>query len=538
MIPGWYRDAIIYQVDPRTFLDLSGDGSGDLAGVVDRLHHLRGLGVTCLWLLPFYPSPFRDGGYDITDHLGVDPSLGTISDMVQLIQTADELGIRVVVELVVQHTSDRHPWFQQARADRDSPYRYYYVWADEPEPSEIEPVFPGTEDSVWARDALAGQYYRHAFYSHEPDLNLANPAVLREVEKIVAFWLQMGVSGFRLDGAPYIPERTKRLDATDGGLWWFDELNDFVTVRSPGAVLLGEVDVPVQQYADYFADGHRVTMLLNFWSNNHLFLALARQDATSLAKALRQQPPPPARGQYANWLRNNDELDLERLTDDEREEVLAAFAPREEHRIYGRGIRRRLAPMLDGDRDRIAMAHALLLSLPGVPVLHYGEEIGMGDDLGQPEREAVRTVMQWSAEHNAGFSPVPPDRLRMPLIADGPFGYREVNVYRQVLDQDALLYRIGNLSRTRGGLPQIGSGETAVLDSGCSAVLGVRHGSGGETVVCLVNVSDAEVEATQPDGEWVDVIADRPYPPPEPGAPIPLRRYGYRWLREKRHLVD
>lgn len=232
-------------------------------------------------------------------------------------------------------------------------------------------------------------------------------------------------------------------------------------------------------------------------------------------------------------------MDLERLTEAEREEVLSAFAPREEQRIYGRGIRRRLAPMLDGDQGRIAMAHALLLSLPGIPVLRYGDEIGMGDDLSQPEREAVRTVMQWSAEHNAGFSPAPPDRLRMPLIAEGPFGYREVNVYRQVLDQDALLYRIGNLSRTRAGLPQIGSGETAVLDSGCPAVLALRHGSGGETVVTLVNVSDTEVGARLPDGpEWVDVIADRPYPPHQPGAPVRLQSYGYRWLREKRHLVD
>src|SRR5690606_4819531 len=328
-----------------------------------------------------------------------------------------------IIELVVQHTSIQHRWFQEARRDRHSPYRDYYIWADEPvECDGVEPVFPTVEDSVWTWDEEAGQYYRHVFYHHEPDLNLTNPRVIEEIERIMLFWLRMGVSGFRVDAASHLVRQAGGGDIAEG-YWLLEHMRDFVSLRRPEAVLLGEVDVDPEHYPDYFGDGDRLTLLLNFWANNHLFLALARGEAEPLLRSIRQQPEPPHRAQYAIWLRNHDELGLARLTDAEREEVMQVFAPDPDMRIYERGIRRRLAPMLGGDTRRLAMAHALLFSLPGTPILRYGEEIGMGDDLSLPERLAVRTPMQWSNEPNAGFSRAPAQELAAALIDEGDFTF-------------------------------------------------------------------------------------------------------------------
>ncbi len=532
----WYRNAIIYQIDVSVFRDGNNDGWGDLQGLTAHLEYLRGLGVTCIWLSPFYQSPFRDGGYDITDHLAVDPRFGNLADMVALLEKAEELGIRVMVELVAHHTSDQHRWFQEARRDRNSPYRDYYVWADEPEETHVKPIFPTVEDSVWTWDEEAGQYYRHAFYSHQPDLNIANPAVRAEIEEIMSFWLRLGVSGFRIDAAGHMIDGAREADPRDDGFWLLNDLRAFATLRRSDAVLLGEVDVPAQDYARYFGKGHRLTLVSNFFLNNFLFLALAREQAEPIERALREQPDPPERAQYAVWVRNHDELDLERLSEDEREEVMQRFAPDEDMRVYNRGIRRRLPPMLDGDERRIAQVHALVFSLPGTPILRYGEEIGMGEDLSLKERHAVRTAMQWSDEVNGGFSPADPESLPVPVIREGPFRYDKVNIYDQLLRDDSLLARTGKMIRARVGMPEIGYGECTVMEVGCPSVLALRHELDGQVVFTFANLSGKDVEIKLPDvevGELRDMLVDGPYPPAQAAHTLKLRAYGYRWLRQR-----
>lgn len=541
MLPLWYRNAVVYAVDPAMFRDSDGDGWGDLRGLTNRLEHLRGLGATCVWLLPFYPSPFKDGGYDITDHLSVDPRLGTIPDVVALLEQAEEAGIRVLFDLVVQHTSDKHPWFQAARSDPESPYRDYYLWSDEPVEDGLEPVFPTVEDGVWTWDEEAGQYYRHMFYAHEPDLNLANPQVRAEIRRIMAFWLRLGVSGFRVDAVPYMVSAAEEVEEYKSGTDLLRELREFVALRHPEAVLIGEVDVPAEEYDDYFLEGDGLTMLLNFWLNNHMFLALARGEAAPVHEALGRLPVPPRRSQFANWLRNHDELDLERLSAAEREEVMAVFAPDEDMRAYGRGIRRRVAPMLGGDHRRIAAAHALLLSLPGTPVLQYGDEIGMGDDLGRRERLSVRIPMQWTADEHGGFSSAPAEHLVATPVADGPFGYREINVYDQQRRPGSLLAKIGDMVRTRLGLTEIGFGTHRVLDTGSPSVVSLIHEDERDgRVVTLVNLSGDDVEVRLRDEELddlVDVLTDREYPPEEDDGPVlRLAGHGYRWLRPRSHV--
>ncbi|MBE1878920.1 alpha-amylase family protein [Myceligenerans pegani] len=541
MRSSWYTDAVIYQLDPRLYVDSDDDGWGDLLGVVERLHYLRGLGVTCVWLLPFYVSPFRDGGYDVADHLAVDPRLGDLADVARLLETAEDLGLHVLVELVTQHTSDRHPWFQEARRHRDSPYRGYYVWSDEPR-DDIEPMFPDVEPDTWTWDEEAQQFYRHGFYSHEPDLALDNPRVRDELHRIVSFWLRMGVSGFRVDAVPLMLERARAARPDTNGQWLMRDLQAAVSAQRAGAVLLGEVDVEPDSYADYFgAEGeHGMTMLLDFWTNNHLFLALARGRAEPLERALRVQPAPPSGGTYVHWLRNNDELDLEQLSPEERREVLDAFAPEESMRIYGRGMRRRLAPMLGGDPRRLALAHAVLFSLPGPPVLRYGDEIGMGDDLDRPEREAVRTPMQWSATPSAGFSGAPPDTFPAPVIT-GPYGPDRVNVDEQNVRDGSLLRRVGGLVRAHLGMSELGRVRPVPCDVGAPSVLALRYEVEESGVLLLSNLADEGVDATLPDEEvsalregaarYVDVHVDQDYSPVGADGRIRLAGYGYRWLR-------
>jgi maltose alpha-D-glucosyltransferase / alpha-amylase len=540
MQPLWYRNAVVYQIDPSLFRDADGDGCGDLRGVIDRLDYVRTLGVTCIWLLPFYRSPFRDGGYDVTDHLAVDPRFGDLADVVALLERADELGIHVMVELVVQHTSDQHLWFQQARQDRHSPYRDYYVWADTPEPTTVQPGFPTVEDSVWTWDETAQQYYRHVFYSHEPDLNLANPEVRDEMYRIMSFWLRLGVSGFRVDAVPFMIERAAAADAREAGQWLIGDMRDFVALRRPDAVLMGEVDVPPELYPQYFGNGDRLTLLLDFWINNRLFLSLARRDAQPLASALEQEFKPPKLGQYAVWLRNHDELDLERLTPSEREEVMRQFAPHRNMRAYNRGIRRRLAPMLDGDERRLAMLQAVLFSLPGTPVLRYGDEIGMGDDLSLPERLSVRTPMQWSDGRNAGFSDArDASCLVAPVISGGRFGYERINAYEQMMRTGSLLQKSCEMARVRTGLAELGFTACVCVPVSHKQVLALRHGE-KRAVLMLANLGADDVEVEVQDGgfsDLVDLLSDDRYEAPqEKPLRLRLKGYGYRWLRSREDL--
>jgi maltose alpha-D-glucosyltransferase/alpha-amylase len=534
--PLWYRNAVVYQVDVAMFRDANGDGWGDLPGVTERLEHVRGLGANAVWLLPFYRTPYRDGGYDITDHLRVDDRFGDNADIAALLDKAEALGLRVIVDLVTQHTSIDHRWFQEARHDRKSPYRDYYVWADEPEETEIDPIFPTQEESVWEWDEEAQQFYRHAFYDHEPDLELGNPRVRDELYRIMAYWLRMGVAGFRVDAVPTMVERARAADPRQDGLWLLEDMREFVRQRDPEAVLLGEVDVKAESYADYLGNGSdRLTLALDFWKTNHIFLALARQEAEPLVRAIDKQPGPPDSGQYATFLRNHDELDLEQLSEEEQDEVLAAFAPDDDMRVFERGIRRRLAPMLGGDERRLAMAHALLLGLPGSPVLRYGDEIGMGDDLSRPERNAVRVPMQWSVAPQAGFSDADPERLVVPVLSGGQFGHERINVYDQMARSDSLLARVGHLVRTRLGSLEIGSGTCRPIDTGSPSVLCLCFEHEERVLVTSVNLSEepADCRIDEPElSGLVDVLSDDDYPRAA-GDPTTFRLngYGYRWLR-------
>ncbi|HET9200329.1 MAG TPA: alpha-amylase family protein, partial [Dehalococcoidia bacterium] len=380
----WYKNAIVYCLDVETFQDSDGDGVGDFQGLVSRLDYLWSLGVSCVWLLPFYPSPNRDNGYDVIDYYGVDPRLGNLGDAAEFLQGANERGIKVIIDLVVNHTSDQHPWFEAAR-DRDSQYREYYVWSDE-EPADAEEgvVFPGVQESTWTFDEKAGAYYHHRFYKHQPDLNIGNQKVRQEIRRIMGFWLALGVSGFRIDAAPFLIELPSA-GKDDLTFEYLDDFYGFLSWHSAGAILLAEANVTHDQVLEYFGDGDRMQMIFNFFLNQHVFLALARGEAEPIVRALKKQPNIPPTAQWANFLRNHDEIDLGRLTEKERQECFEAFGPEPYMQLYERGVRRRLAPMLGGDRRRIEMAFSLAFSLPGTPVIWYGDEIGMGEDLSLPE---------------------------------------------------------------------------------------------------------------------------------------------------------
>lgn len=420
----WYKNAIVYSLDVETFMDSDGNGVGDFQGLINRLDYLSALGITCLWLLPFYPSPNRDNGYDVMDYYNIDPRLGTLGDFVEFMHQARERGIRVLIDLVVNHTSNQHPWFVAAKSDKNSKYHDYYVWSENPPktPPELL-VFPDVEDSIWEYDEQANTYYLHHFYKEQPDLNIANPAVREEICKIMGFWLELGVSGFRIDAVPFLIKGIGIEGADPEKLRGFlEEMRDFVSSRQGDAVLLAEANVDREQIPVYFAKGDRMHILFNFLLNQHLFLALARQESTALREGLKTLPDIPDICQWLNFVRHHDELTLDRITSSEREEIFAAFAPEKTMQIFGRGIRRRLPPMMGGSRRRIELIYSLLFTLPGTPMLRYGEEIGMGDDLSLEGRDSVRTVMQWSDAANGGFSTAATDALARPAIANGEYG--------------------------------------------------------------------------------------------------------------------
>lgn len=530
----WTYNTVIYQVDPSQFFDSNDDGCGDLSGIVERLDHLHSLGIGALWLLPIYASPFRDCGYDVSDHLKVEPRFGNEDDVRRLIDTAKQRGMRVIMELVLQHTSEKHPWFEQARKNRGSRYRDYYIWSDAPVDDGNQPIFPSVEDSIWQWDEQAGQFYRHLFYRHEPDLNLKNLEVIAELEQIISHWLRLGVAGFRLDAASHAVEQAGD-SVEERGVWLLDRLATHARSINPDCLLIGEVDVEPKRFRHYFGNGNRLQLALDFWLNNHLFLALARQCAEPLLRALQQRPQAPVGAGYAVWLRNHDELDLERLTEQERAEVMQVFAPHPHMRVYGRGIRRRLAPMLDGDVRHQAMAQALLASLPGTPIIRYGEEIGMGDDLRRPERLAVRTPMQWSPDINGGFSRAEPARLPAPLINDGPFSYKVVNVTAQQDDPDSLLTRCQAIFKLRARLSEIGGGTAQALPHAHPAVFAMRH-VGESTTIVLVNLSRQPVTLalgmTEQLQGFEQILADSTYPAQvTKSTALTLNGFGYRWFR-------
>jgi len=532
----WYKNGLIYNLDVETFLDGNGDGVGDFIGLMSRLDHLERLGVTALWLLPFYPSPNRDNGYDVIDYYGIDPRHGDFGDFVEMCHEANGRGIRILIDLVINHTSDEHPWFQAARKDRRSPYRDFYIWSDEPFDTGKEPIFKGEEDSVWTWDDEAGQYYYHRFYHFEPDLNFANPRVREELRKIMGFWLQLGVHGFRLDAASHMIEDKAGLQPEDPHGVLVD-IHRFSRLRRGGAVLLGEADVDADELGEFFGKGDELQLLLNFLLTNYIFLALARDSAEPVRRGLKLLPQRPKEGQWANFLRNHDELDLERLTEEERAEVMDRFAPEETMRIYDRGIRRRVAPMLDGDRDWMELAYSLLFAMPGIPLIRYGQEIGMGEDLSLDERNSVRTPMQWSRENNAGFSDADKKDLVAPVIKEGAFGYQKVNAADQHRDRESFLSWMQQLIRVRKSCPEIGWADPQILECGSEDVLVLRNEWDGGEVVTIHNLSRDERAVRIPldpqDLERMEIILSPDGLPEwdQKTGEITMGGHGFLWIR-------
>ncbi|AGL20672.1 alpha-amylase family protein [Actinoplanes sp. N902-109] len=542
----WYEKAVIYCLDIDTYADSNGDGVGDIRGLIGRLDYLARLGITCLWLNPIHPSPDKDDGYDVADFYNVDPRFGTLGDFAELLHQAQNRGIKVIIDLVVNHTSDQHPWFQSARQSPESPYRDWYVWSEtEPPDRNQGMVFPGEQKETWTYDRTAKQWFYHRFYKFQPDLNITNPQVREEIKKICAFWLQLGVAGFRMDAVPFIIEETEpgNPDAPKDFAFLTD-LRQHIQWRRGDAVLLAEANVEADQLKHFFGDqggsANRIHMLFDFMLNGRLMLALARRHPEVIIDALQDTPKLPSGAQWATFLRNHDEVDLSRLTAEQRAEVFGQFGPDESMQLYGRGIRRRLAPMLGGDRRRLELAYALQFSLRGTPVLRYGEEIGMGDDLSLEGRDAIRTPMQWSSLPNGGFSTATPDELIRPVVTGGDFGYEQVNVTLQRHDPQSLLSWFERMIRTLRETPEVGSGtckhvdipvpagvlvHRADADTGCMVFI---HNLGPDDGV--VDLSSLEPEAEYPN----DVLADQEYPDLGKMDALPIGGFGYRWIRLKR----
>jgi maltose alpha-D-glucosyltransferase/alpha-amylase len=526
----WWKNAVVYCVDVATFLDSDGDGIGDLPGLTERIDYLAGIGVSCLWLMPFYPSPRRDDGYDVSDFYGVDSRFGTPGDFVELIRTAEDRGIRVIADLVPNHTSIDHPWFQSARAGRDSRYRDFYVWVDEKPPEKPgDVVFPDKETSNWAWDDRAEQWYLHRFYSHQPDLNVANAAVRDELAQVIGYWIQQGLAGFRVDAVPFLLEP---MGMPKGALHdpheLLKELRRYMSRRRGDAILLGEVNLDPPQVREFFGDEDELHMAFDFTLNQAMYLALARGEAAPLAAALQARREIPEDCAWATFARNHDELTLDKLTEAERAEVFAAFGPDPGMQLFGRGLRRRLPTMLDGDQDRIRMVYSLMFSLPGTPVLFYGEEIGMAENLEIEGRLSVRSPMRWSRERHAGFSTAPEGAK---LVR--PLGDDDVDVAQQRRHPDSLLNWMERLIRRRRESPELGWGRATVLDAGRPGVFAHRCDWAGSTVVALHNLGPRPVTARLDLGAdtLVDLFDHEELVPKRTGrVEVPLARYGHRWL--------
>ncbi|QLG29262.1 alpha-amylase family protein [Halorarum halophilum] len=537
----WFKNAVVYAVDVEAFNDSDGDGVGDFQGLTQKLDYLDRLGVSALWLLPFYPTPNRDNGYDVSDYYGVDPRLGTLGDFVEFMDEAEARGIRVIIDLVVNHTSDQHPWFKAAQEDPDSKYRDYYVWVDERPPPDPEraTVFPGEveDERVWTYDEEADAYYYHRFYPFQPDLNLANPDVRAEIYRIMKFWLELGVAGFRVDAATLmIQPKHPDAEQLDDPHEVLRSLKRHAVARRSDAVLLAEADDAPGELESYFGDGAEMDLLMNFVLNAHLVAALATERAAPLAEGLERLPPADV-GQWMNFLRNYDELNIGRLPKDLQDEVFERFAPDTDMRIYGRGIRRRLAPMLDGDERRVKLAFSLLFSMPGTPMLLYGDEIGMGEDLSLPGRTSVRTPMQWTDEENAGFSTASEDDLVLPVVSGGRFGHEEVNVAAQRADAESLLNWMERLIATRRESREIGEGSFSVIDVDHPCAFAHRYDFNGNAVVCVHNLSDGkcslefDLDLVQGDALY-PLLGNADHTRHDDGScEITLDDYGYIWLR-------
>ena len=528
----WYKQAVFYEVPVYAFGDSNGDGIGDSNGLTERLDYLQWLGVDCLWLLPFYESPLRDGGYDISDFEAVLPRYGTVADVSALLAAAHERGLRVIADMIVNHTSDQHPWFQAARQP-GSPTRSRYVWSDDPgRYSEARIIFIDTQESNWTWDPVAGAYFWHRFFEHQPDLNYDDPWVRDAMKDVVRFWLDKGFDGLRLDAVPYLYQRDgttcENLPETHA---YLKELRAMVDEEYPGRILLAEANQWPDDVVPYFGDGDECHMAFHFPVMPRLFMALKQQRADSVVDILARTPAIPPSAQWGIFLRNHDELTLEMVTPDEREYMYEQYAPDPEMR-KNLGIRRRLAPLLDGDRRRIELLDALLLSLPGSPVLYYGDEIGMGDEYRLEDRDGVRTPMQWDDSATAGFSVASPEDLYLPVVSASGYSAGAVNVAAAQADANSLLNWVRQMLTIRRTHPVFGTGDYEPVETDDPAVMAFLRHSAAEQILVVANFSDrpavASLDLDTPE-RWVDIG------PGEPGTwatgtACELPPYGFRWL--------
>src|SRR5690349_22228966 len=489
--PLWFKDAIIYETHVRAFADKNNDGVGDFAGLIDKLDYLQDLGITCLWLLPFFPSPGRDDGYDIADYRGVNPQYGTIDDFRRLVAAAHERGVKVLVELVVNHTSDQHPWFQAARrAPPGSPERDMYVWSDSDQLyKDARIIFTDTEKSNWAWDPEARAYYWHRFFSHQPDLNFDNPRVLWALVQVMRRWLDMGVDGFRLDAVPYLCERegtnNENLPETHAVI---KTLRAELDAYSPNKVLLAEANQWPEDVQQYFGQGDECHMAYHFPLMPRIYMAIAQEDRFPITDIMRQTPEIPANCQWALFLRNHDELTLEMVTDVERDYLWSTYAHEPRARI-NLGIRRRLASLMENDRRKIELMNSLLFSLPGTPIIYYGDEIGMGDNIYLGDRNGVRTPMQWTSDRNGGFSRCDPARLYLPVIMDPVYGYAAINVEAQQRSLGSLLSWMKRIIGVRKSSKVFGRGSLTLVRPANRTVLAYVRQLGDEAILCVANLS-------------------------------------------------
>jgi maltose alpha-D-glucosyltransferase/alpha-amylase len=536
----WYKNAIIYCLSVGTYMDANGDGIGDFQGLMRRLDYLHGLGITAIWLMPFQTSPNRDDGYDVADYYNVDARYGTLGDFVEFTHGAKQRGIRVIIDLVVNHTSNEHPWFKEARKDPQSNYRNWYLWSKKKPPSANKGmVFPGVQKTTWTYDSVAKEYYFHRFYRFQPDLNTSNPLVQAEILKIMGFWIQLGVSGFRMDAVPFvIGTKGAGIKTPREQYDMLRSFREFLQWRAGDSIILAEANVLPDADMQYFGDdGERMQMMFNFQVNQHLFYALASSDTRPLIQSLKATKPRPATAQWGLFLRNHDELDLGRLSHKERQVVFDAFGPEPEMQLYDRGIRRRLAPMLAGDRRRIELAYSLMFTLPGTPVIRYGDELGMGDDLKLPERNCARTPMQWSNEPHGGFTKS--DKPVMPVISGGPYGFEHINAAIQRRHDDSMLNWTERIIRMRKEVPEIGWGDYEILRMRDPAILAMRYDWRNNSVVSLHNLDAKAREITFNVGLdreggrlLINLLSEDHSEAQENGKHrLVIEGYGYRWYR-------
>lgn len=515
--PDWFKNAVMYEVYVRSFADSNADGYGDFRGMIENLDYLKWLGIDCIWLLPFYESPLRDGGYDISDYRKVLPEYGTVEDFENFMKESHRLGIRVIADLVINHTSDQHPWFQEARKP-GSAKRDWYMWSDRDDRySDARIIFTDTEHSNWTWDESAGAFYWHRFFSHQPDLNYDNPEVQEEMLSILRYWLDMGLDGFRLDAVPYLFAREgtncENLPETHA---YLKALRKEIDSYYPDKILLAEANQWPADVVDYFGDGDECQMAFHFPLMPRMFMAARQQTARPIIEILKNTPKIPDACQWGIFLRNHDELTLEMVTDEERDYMYAQYASDPRMRLNV-GIRRRLAPLLENSRDLTELFHALLLSLPGTPILYYGDEIGMGDNIYLGDRDGVRTPMQWSSDRNAGFSKCDFAQLYLPLLMDPVYGYQRVNIEAQKRDSNSLLHWIRSMLAVRREHAVFGTGRFRMLTPANETIFAFIREDENETILCAHNVSSraqaAELDLSDYEGRIpTELLGEESFP--------------------------